>query len=295
MINRTPPIITTAINPHIENRFATCGGNPHALEMPTTKLVITDTARSSTRVLWTTGNISRTGRDRTTPGDCNVFVRSPWLNPPVLIGDTTMSPSCGIMGGLEILNIHGSTGSVKIGDTQKSNTSVDENLAEGEDSTTIFSKIIGQELSHGSSADIYLRCWMDFISSTVVTEAPYFVDLGLPAVNTSDEFNTSGTPATRFRRTMYGPHWSVPDHVFGEVKVVGMSGTSSELNYSYKNGFEIWRKNQDFGRQNISMSRPPLNSNPIVTNTTNVKTSPIDSIHIRTKTPDPTLCTQPME
>ena len=40
--NRTLPIITTTIDPHIPGRFATCVGNPHALTTPTTKGVITD-------------------------------------------------------------------------------------------------------------------------------------------------------------------------------------------------------------------------------------------------------------
>ena len=107
-----------------------------------------------------------------------------------MIGDTTVYPACGIMGSLEILNKHGSTGSVEIGDTQKFDTSIDEHLAKDGDPTSIFSKVIGQELSHGSSSNIYLRCQMDFTSNAVRTEAPNFVNLGLPAVNTSDEFNT---------------------------------------------------------------------------------------------------------
>ena len=45
----------------------------------------------------------------------------------------------------------------------------------------------------------------------------------------------------------------------------------SEHNYSSKNDFETRRENQDFERQNISMSQPPLDSTPFGTNTTNVK------------------------
>ena len=102
--------------------------------------------------------------------------------------------------------------------------------------------------------DIYLRYWIEFTSNAVEYEAPSFVELGLPAVNTSDEFNTFGTPATMVRRPMDGSHWSAPDHVSGESTLVGMSRTRPEQNYSYKTVFEIWRENQDFGRQNNSMS-----------------------------------------
>ena len=75
---------------------------------------------------------------------------------------------------------------------------------------------------------------MEFPSNAVGTEAPNFVNLGILAVNTLDEFNTFGTPATRVRSPTTGPHWSAPDHVFVKVTVVGMSGTKSELDYSYK-------------------------------------------------------------
>ena len=74
-----------------------------------------------------------------------------------------------------------------------------------------------------------------------------------------------------------------------------MSATRSEQDYSYNIGFQIWRENQDFGRQNISMSQPPLESTPIGTNTTNRTTSKLESIPIGTKNPDPTQHTQPTE
>ena len=66
--------------------------------------------------------------------------------------------------------------------------------------------------------------------------------------------------------------------------------------YNFKNEFETRRKkmvDQDFVRQNDPTSRPTLDSTPFGTDTTNGKTSPIDSIPVRTKTPDPTLLTRP--
>ena len=72
-----------------------------------------------------------------------------------------MSPACVIMGSSEIFNKHGFTGSMEIADTQKFDTFMNENMAGDGDSTTIFSKEIVRELSHGFSSDIYLRCWMD--------------------------------------------------------------------------------------------------------------------------------------
>ena len=65
---------------------------------------------------------------------------------------------------------------------------------------------------------MYLRCRVDFTSNTVVTEAPYFIHLDLPAANTSDELRSFGTPAIRVGRRTDGSNWSALGHVFGEVK-----------------------------------------------------------------------------
>ena len=82
---------------------------------------------------------------------------------------------------------------------------------------------------------------MDFMSNAIRTKAPNFVNLWLPAVSISDEFNTFGTPNIRVRRSTDGTHWSVPDHIFGEVTAVGMSRTRSKLDYIYKTDFQNWR------------------------------------------------------
>ena len=109
-----------------------------------------------------------------------------------------------------------------IRDTQKFDTSIDGFFSENGDSTPIFRKLIGRELSHSSIANPYMRCRVDFTSNVVGTEAPYFMHLGIPAVNTLDELNPFGTPATRVRRPTDGFKFSVPGHVFGEVTAVGI-------------------------------------------------------------------------
>ena len=42
--NRTLPIVTTNMDPRIDDMILTCEGNPHLLATPTTKEVITDAA-----------------------------------------------------------------------------------------------------------------------------------------------------------------------------------------------------------------------------------------------------------
>ena len=72
--------------------------------------------------------------------------------------------------------------------------SVDRKLHDDQDSAVIFRKVIGREISHGYSTNLYLCCRMDFASNVVQTDAPKFVDLGILAVNTLDEFGILSTP-----------------------------------------------------------------------------------------------------
>ena len=114
------------------------------------------------------------------------------------------------------------------------------------------------------------------------------MNLGLLSVHKSDELESFSIPTTRNRMLTYGSNWLLPGHLIGEVTAARTSRKRSEQNYSPKTDCENRRENQYFERQNISMIRPPLESTPFGTNTTNRPTSPIDSITIRTKTPEPT-------
>ena len=73
------------MDPRIDDRIATCGGTLHMITMPMTKEVIIDVVQSSAQVNQTPRNVRRTGGYGTTPGDCEIDVRSPWHNSPVLI------------------------------------------------------------------------------------------------------------------------------------------------------------------------------------------------------------------
>ena len=130
------------------------------------------------------------------------------------------------------------------------------------------------------------------MSISVVTKATDFMHLGLSDVNTLEEHRSFCTPDTRFERPADGYNWSAPGHVFGEVTVSGTSGTRSEQKYNHKTHFATRRENQDFERTNISMSQPPLDSTPFGTKKTNITMSPINSIPVGKKMPDPTLLTQ---
>ena len=58
--------------------------------------------------------------------------------------------------------------------------------------------------------------------------------LGLPAINTSDEIRSFGTPATRVVIPTDGSNWGTPGLVFIEVTAVGMTRTRSEQTIATK-------------------------------------------------------------
>ena len=74
-----------------------------------------------------------------------------------------------------------------------------------------------------------------------------------------------------------------------------MSVEKSDHDYSYNTYFETWRENQEFERQNISMSQPHFDSTPIGMINTKKTTSHLDSTPIGTKIPDPKPLTQPTD
>ena len=152
--NGTLLIVTTTMDPRIDNRIATCGGTPHSLTTPMTKEVITDAVYSIAQGLLTPRRVKRTGRDVTTPGDIPHSVRSPRSNFPVLISGIGLSPASRHSGSLQVFNKQQSAIYDKIGDTQKLDTSIDRKLPDDRYSAPIFNKVIGHELSHGSSANL---------------------------------------------------------------------------------------------------------------------------------------------
>ena len=121
------------------------------------------------------------------------------------------------------------------------------------------------------------------------------MNLGISSVHTSGELRHFSIPTTIIGRPGDGYNWLLPGHIIGEVAAEIMSRTRSEQNYSSKTDFETRRENQDFGRQNISMSQLPLDSTPFGIDTTNITASPIDLIPVGTKTSEPMPQTRPTD
>ena len=199
------------------------------------------------------------------------------MNSPVLIGcGTTISATR--TGSQGIGGPKGHTGPVELRNAQILHTSIHGYFSENGYPAPTFNKVIGRELSHNSSNDIYLHCRVNFMRNAVGTKSPTFMNLWLPAVHTSNELGSFSTPATIVGRPTDGSNCRAPGHVFGEATAVGVSGTRSEQNCSPKTDFETIRGNQHFERHGISMSQPPLESTPFGMNSTNRTMSPIDWI-----------------
>ena len=170
------------------------------------------------------------------------------------------------MGSQEIGSPSGSIGPQEVRDVQPLDTPINVIYTKHREPAQNFSKVISRKLSDKSSADVYLRCRTNLTRDDVFTESPNFMNLGLSSVHTSDELGSVLFPNARIGRPVDRSNWIPPGHLIGEVTTDIVSRTRSEQNYISKNDFETRRENQDFGRQNYSMSRPPLDSTPLGTN-----------------------------
>ena len=73
-----------------------------------------------------------------------------------------------------------------------------------------------------------MRCRMNFAADPVQTQIPQFMDLVLSAINALDEVSDLSTPTIRILNPEDGAHWSAPNHIFGETKVVVVSEAKSD-------------------------------------------------------------------
>ena len=195
--NRTLSVVVPTMNLMIDDRIVTIVGASKTLLTPATKEVVADAASGGVWVNRNPRKVSQTGVDGITPCDTGHAVRSNPDPSPVLIVSGTTFPPCGLSWSLQVVKKRKSTSSAVIRNAQTSDAVVDSNLLDDQDSASIFSKVIGHKLSNGSSDDLYLRCRMNFARNVFQTEAPKFVDLGLPTINTLNESGVFGTLFTK--------------------------------------------------------------------------------------------------
>ena len=118
------------------------------------------------------------------------------------------------------------------------------------------SKLIGSKTFTNEISNVYTRGQMNFVSDTVLSKSPSFMDFGLSSVNTTDELGSVFVPTTRILRLADIYNCILTVHDISESTVDTVSGTKSKNHYNFKSEFETRRDkmlDQYFGRQNDPM------------------------------------------
>ena len=212
--NRTIPVLPLPMNPSIDQGIAPIILSPQTLLTSARKEVIVDAALCSAWVHWTQWQVSSMGVDGSTPGYILNVVIIVELSFPVLIGIVVTSPPWVINVSQDFGNKWRSTSPGLVGQSQKFYAVVDRKLPNNLNSTSIFSKVIGNKLSDGSRGDLYTRFRMNFAADPVQTQIPQFIYLGFSIINALDEGSGLSTPATRILMPVYSAHWIAPNHFF---------------------------------------------------------------------------------
>ena len=157
LIYWTIPVLPPPTKPDIDQWIAPIILELQTILMPVTNKVITDTASRGAWIQRTHRQVSRKGVDRSTP--CNIrnaigIVEPPY---PVMIVIIGTYPPCGLNASQEVGNKRHPTYLGLIRQSPKLGSVVAGKLSDDQDLTLIFSKVIGDKLSEGSSQDIYTR------------------------------------------------------------------------------------------------------------------------------------------
>ena len=143
--------------------------------------------------------------------------------------------------------------------------SINRNPAEHRVPAQIWSKVIGSKTFTNKIANVYARSHMNFRSDAVLPESPNFMDFGLFSVNKTDELGSVFIPTNRSGRPTYGSNRILPGNYISEATAHIVSGTKAKNHYNFKSEFETRRDkmvDQYFGRQNIPICQPTLDSTP---------------------------------
>ena len=257
LIPETIPVAIPPIDQTIAEDDAGSRETLHAHLMILSKEIVTDAARSAAHVFQTPEDIRRNGTDDTTPGDRNTAIGSIRLAYPVRIGVITTG-SLRNTRSQDIISPRGSIGPQWSRYSQPLDTSINGVYFEHRDPAPTWSKVIIHKFTEESNADVTSRCWMNLTRDVVLTESPNSVNLGLSSVHTSNELGSVFIPTTIIGTPRDVSNWLPPGHPIDEDTSNRVSRTGSEHDYIAKTDFETRRENQNFGRQNNYMSRPPL-------------------------------------
>ena len=207
--------------------------NLGALQTVLSKEIVTDAARSGAHIFRTPRDVSRTGRDGSTPRDVNTSIVAARLTPPIQIFHST-SDFPTRTGTQEIINPIGPAGPQWISKAKKLKTSINYFFAENRGPKPSFSKVVGCKDTADPRVDVNSRCGMNFGSDFVVTPNQNFVDFGIASVNTTDKLGSVSVPTTRVGIPKNSSDWLQQRHDFEEATADRVSETKENINYIKK-------------------------------------------------------------
>ena len=143
----------------------------------TTKEIAVDVASGGAWKPRTLRQVSSNGVDGSTPGGIDTSIGINEKLSPSLIRIIGTDPPFGLNFIQEVGNIQQYTSPGLVRQSQKLYAAIDGNLSNNRNSTSIFSKAIGEKISNGSSRDLYMRYSMKLTSDLVKNQTPQFFDL----------------------------------------------------------------------------------------------------------------------
>ena len=190
----------------------------------------------------TSRQVSRNGVGGSTPVSIENATGIFEMYSPDLIVMIETYPTCGINLIQEVGYLRQSNSPGLVRKSQKLDAAVDINFPDNCYLKSIFSKLISDKLSNGSSWDLYMRCRMNRTADTIQTHTPHFVDLGLSTSNALNEGSGPSTPATRIWRPTDGAHWSATNHILVKLQRLDWARQSLATDITIKLSFKLKMK-----------------------------------------------------
>ena len=250
------------VNQTTADGVATSRGALHVVCTVLHKDIVTGATCSTVDVLKYPPVINWKEVSRPIPVDKNTSVIPPRTTTQVLNGTGPSAPQISIRSH----NIESSRRSIipqEARNAKPLDASINRFMAKHTEPTPSLSNINGRKAVTNKRSDVYTRRWMKFGSDTLFSKNPNFMNFGLSPVNTTNKLGSIIVPTTRVWRPTNGYWWIHPVHDIEEATSDRVIKMKADNHYNFKSDFETMREIQFFERENISMSRPTLDSTPI--------------------------------
>ena len=167
------------MNPGIDQWIAPIILTPQALLTPAMKEVVADVASGGAWINRNLQQVIRTVVDRSTPSEIRDSDSVLEPSSVVMIDIVGVPPPCGLNVSQEVGNKKQSASPGLVRQSQKLDAVVDGKFPNNLDSTSIFSKVIGDKISAGYTRDLYTLCRTNFAADPIQTHTPQLINMGI--------------------------------------------------------------------------------------------------------------------